>query len=226
METFRFSRFAGTWVAAAVALSGLLLGGVEAGAAEGKQTFDAKKCRDCHQTEGPAKAKTIQDQLATKGPELWYAGSKFKKEFLGKWLKDPKPIRPMEFNSITKKNPGDHPKLSGKDADEVTEYLMSLKSKDVEEGAVKPNKNPKNRNIFEKKQGCYGCHPVKRGEKILGGLTGPTLIGAGERLNPAWVYAYLKKPKVFKPVKRMPVYVDILSDAEMKGVAAYIGTFE
>src|SRR3989344_1813575 len=192
METFRFSRFAGTWVAA-VALSGLLLGGVEAGAAEGKRIFDAKKCGDCHQTEGP---------------EVWYAGKKFKKEFLGKWLKDPKPIRPLEFNSLTKKNPADHPKLSGKDADEVTEYLMSIKSKDVEEGVVKPDKNPKNRNIFEKKQGCYGCHPVKRGEKILGGLTGPTLIGAGERLNPAWVYAYLKKPKGFKPVKRMPVYVD------------------
>ena len=50
-----------------------------ADAAAGKKAFGAKKCGGCHQTAGPAKEKTIADQLKKKGPELWYAGSKFQK---------------------------------------------------------------------------------------------------------------------------------------------------
>ena len=48
----------------------------------GKTAFAAKGCNACHYTDGPAKEKTIDDQLAKKGPELWYAGSKFQKKFL------------------------------------------------------------------------------------------------------------------------------------------------
>ena len=65
-----------------------------ADAAAGKAAFEAKGCTACHYTEGPAREKTIDDQLAKKGPELWYAGSKFQKDWLAGWLADPKPIRP------------------------------------------------------------------------------------------------------------------------------------
>ncbi|MEE9614296.1 MAG: c-type cytochrome [Thermodesulfobacteriota bacterium] len=193
-----------------------------ANAGGGKAIFDAKKCGGCHQTKGPAKEKTIKDMLKKKGPELWYVGSKLQEEFLKGWLQDPKPIRPMAFYSLTKKNPGDHPKLSAKDAGEVTEYLMSLKSKDVKAGAIKPKKNIKGKLVFKKKQGCYGCHLSKKGKKITGGMTGPTLVGASKRLNPDWIYAYMTNPKVFKPVKDMPVYVGVLNDTDMKNVSEYV----
>ncbi|MBT4425668.1 MAG: c-type cytochrome, partial [Rhodospirillaceae bacterium] len=61
--------------------------------AAGKAAFEVKGCSGCHYTDGPAREKTIDDQLAKKGPELWYAGSKFQKAWLAKWLVDPKPIR-------------------------------------------------------------------------------------------------------------------------------------
>ncbi len=201
-------------------------GRVDAGVAEGKKIFESKKCNDCHYTQGPAREKTIKDQLSKKGPELWYAGSKFKEGFLEKWLQDPKPIRPMKYYSLTEKNKGDHPKLSGKDAKEVAAFLMSLKSKDVKAGVIKAKKSARARIVFEKKLACYGCHLVKKGRKIVGGLTGPSLVDAGERLNPDWIYAYLVKPKVFKPVKDMPVYVGIVGDKEMKMLASYIATFK
>ena len=196
--------------------------------AAGKTAFQAKGCTDCHYTEGPAREKTIADQLAKKGPELWYAGSKFQKEWLGKWLQDPKPIRPMKFNSLTEKNPGDHPKLSGGDADNVKDFLMSLTSSDVEAGVVKPKKNPKGRLIFVKKMPCSGCHqyPAKKRQKFKGGNSGPSLVGAGARLNPDWIFAYLKNPKVFKPVKMMPVFAGILKEKDMKNVAAFVASFK
>lgn len=200
----------------------------QADPAVGEKVFNANNCAECHYTQGPAREKTIADQLAKKGPELWYAGSKFQKEWLAAWLNDPKPIRPMKFNSLTEKNPGDHPKLADADAKQVTDYLMSLTSKDVEAGVVKPKKNPKGRLIFTKKMPCTGCHlyPAKKRAKFKGGNSGPSLIGAGKRLNPDWVYAYLKNPKVFKPLKMMPVFADILKDKDMKNVAAFVASFK
>lgn len=196
------------------------------GVSDGKKIIDKEKCSSCHQMQGPAREKTIQDQLAKKAPELWYAGSKFKKEFLMNWLADPKPLRPVEYNTFFKKNPGNHPKLGPGDAAEAAEYLMTLKSKDVKEGAVRPMDNPKGRIIFMKRQSCYGCHEVRARSGVAGGLTGPTFIGASSRLNPDWVHAFLSNPKAFKPVKDMPVYAGIITEAEMKDLAAYVSSLD
>ncbi len=224
MKGVRFSAF---FVFLLLVAALVLPSGVRAGVAEGEKIFKAKKCTECHYTQGPAREKTIKDQLSKKGPELWYAGSKFQPGFLEKWLQKPDIIRPMKYYSLTEKNKGDHPRLSAADAREVAAFLMSLKSNDVKEGVIKkPKKSAQARIVFEKKQACYGCHLVPKRKKVVGGLTGPKLVGAGSRLNPDWVYAYLANPKAFKPVKDMPVYVGILKDREMKALAAYIATFK
>ena len=195
--------------------------------AAGKGVFTAKGCADCHYTDGPAKEKTIDDQLAKKGPELWYAGSKFQKPWLAAWLADPKPIRPMKFNDLTTANPGDHTKLAAGDAASVTEFLMSLTSSDVAAGKVKPKKNPKGRLIFTKKMPCSGCHQYTgRKKKITGGRSGPSLVNAGVRLNPDWILAYMQKPKVFKPVKMMPVFAGLLSDKDMMNISRHVASFK
>ncbi|MCP5082593.1 MAG: c-type cytochrome [Alphaproteobacteria bacterium] len=202
-------------------------GSAWADAAAGKGAFDAKGCGECHYTDGPAKEKTIEDQLAKKGPELWYAGSKFQKDWLSAWLIDPKPIRPLKFNSLTEDNPADHPKLAGDEAASVTDFLMSLTSDAVEAGKVKPKKNPKGRQIFTKKMPCSGCHQyVGRKKKLTGGRSGPSLVEAGVRLNPDWILAYMLKPEVFKPVKMMPVFTGLLSDKDMLNVSRYVANFK
>ncbi len=210
-------------------LSGVMIGSsggtAYADAGGGQKIYEAKGCASCHLTKGPNTDKTFEDKLKHKGPDLWFAGSKFKKEWLAKWLQDPKPIRPMAYNSIDKKNPGGHPKLSGKEAGDVTDYLMTLTSKDVTAGVIKPKKDLMGKMVFEKKQGCYGCHLSKRTGKVAGGLTGPSLADAGQRLQGDWIYAYLKNPQALIPVKRMPTYAGILNDAEMKSVAAYVASF-
>ncbi|HBG46891.1 MAG TPA: hypothetical protein DDW94_07875 [Deltaproteobacteria bacterium] len=208
----------------ALACAVLFPAGAQAGVAEGKKAFEARKCASCHQVAGPASEKTIKDQLAKKGPELWYAGSKFKAGFLERWLSNPQPIRPLAYNSVTERNKGDHQRLAGPEAKDVAVYLMSLKSTNVKQLGIQPADTPKGRVIFIKKQSCYGCHTVinNRG-KAVGGLSGPALANAYDRLNPDWVYAYLSNPKAFKPVKMMPVYAGVLNDAEMKELAAYVG---
>jgi mono/diheme cytochrome c family protein len=210
--------------------SAFLVAATTSGAADtaaGKAAFDAKGCSACHYVDGPAKEKTIDDQLAKKGPELWYAGSKFQKEWLIAWLGDPKPIRPMKYNDITQENPADHPALTGGDIASVSEFLMSLVSADVEAGKVKPKKNAKGKQIFTKKMPCSGCHQYTgRKKKISGGRSGPSLVEAGVRLNPDWILAYMQKPKIFKPVKMMPVFAGLLSDKDMMNISRHVSSFK
>ena len=219
------TRLAMTAVLGALLLA-LAPGTARADAAAGEAAFKAGGCLDCHYTDGPAREKTIDDQLAKKGPELWYAGSKFQKDWLAAWLQNPEAIRPMKFNSLTEENPGDHPRLGDGDAANVTDFLMGLTSDAVEAGVIKPKKNPKGRLIFTKKMPCSGCHQYQGRKGVTGGRMGPTLVGAGKRLNPDWIYAYLLKPGVFKPVKMMPVFVGILREKDMQNVASYVANFK
>lgn len=197
------------------------------GFAAGDAVFKGKNCNSCHYTTGPAQEKSIADQLAKKGPELWYAGSKFQKDWLVAWLQDPKPIRALKYNSLTEKNAGDHPKLSAGEAGEVAGFLMGLTSDVVKAGVIKAKYSPKAKLVFTKKMPCSGCHkyPDKRGN-ISGGLSGPTLVGASTRLNPDWIYAYLANTKTFKPFRDMPDFAGPLSDSDMKKVSAYVANFK
>jgi len=196
-----------------------------AGAAEGAKIFSTKKCVSCHRTKKRGKV-TIKQRLTEKGPDLWYAGSKFKREFLLRWLRNPTPLRPMAYNSLTAKNTGGHTRLSREDAASVTGYLMTLKSPLVKSAGIKPRASVKGRFIFQKKLGCYGCHLVRLNSKVVGGLTGPPLTGASKRLQPGWIYAYLKNPGAFTPADPMPVYSGLISDSELKTLAAYVAAMK
>lgn len=200
---------------------------VQADPTAGAEVFQASDCVACHYTDGPAKEASIADQLAKTGPELWYAGDKFQRPWLEAWLQGPQPIRLLKYNSLTEANPGDHPVLPADQATDVTDFLMELTSGQVTADAIKVKKNTKGRQIFTKKMPCSGCHqsPGRRGD-VGGGLSGPSLVGAGERLNPDWVLAYLQTPEVFKPVKMMPVFAGLLSDKDMVNVATHVATFK
>jgi mono/diheme cytochrome c family protein len=193
--------------------------------AAGGDAIFKKSCASCHYTDGPAKEKTIADQLAKKGPELWYAGSKFQKSWLASWLQNPIPIRPMKYNSLTEKNPGDHPRLSAGDAAAVTDFLMTLTSPEVKAGMLKAKPSIIGRRIFIKDMPCSGCHAFAMRGEVHGGKSGPSLIGASQRLNPDWIYAYMANIKIFKPVRDMPDFSGALNPNELEEVAAYVAAF-
>ncbi len=194
--------------------------------AGGEKLFTDNKCNDCHYTQGPARENSIDDQLAKKGPELWYAGSKFQQPWLTAWLADPKPIRLLKYNSLDEPNPADHPKLSTADAGTMTDYLMTLTSAEVQQGAAGKGKKIKGKLIFMKRMPCKGCHQYPKRKELKGGKSGPSLADAGNRLNPDWIYAYMMKPGVFKPVKMMPVFAGILKEKDVQNVITFIREFK
>ena len=50
-----------------ILLLGVLVARLSHANPAGEKVFKASKCQDCHYTKGPAKEKTIDDQLAKKG---------------------------------------------------------------------------------------------------------------------------------------------------------------
>lgn len=181
---------------------------VPAWAAEGKALVKKNKCASCHKMKGPA-VKTIAEVLKRKAPDLFYAGSKFNKEWLVGFLQNPVVLRPagtVYRNNI--KTEGDTDvvvappkcasKLSAGDAAAVADYLMTLKGIDMKTGTAKLGKFSKARarNLMMKKEACNACHSFpKKG----GGLSCPTFEGIGARLNPDWMYSFIKDPGHWDP---------------------------
>lgn len=187
-------------------LSAMLIAG-PAMAADGKALVESNKCGSCHKMQGPA-VKTIAEVLQRKAPDLFYAGSKFNKEWLVKYIQNPTELRPggvVYINNITTDGDQDKPKadkcaskLSAGDAAAVADYLMTLKDPNMKTGVFKKGKVSKARAkmLMMKQEACNACHVFgKKG----GGVSCPTFVGIGERLNPDWMYSFLKDPQYWDP---------------------------
>lgn len=72
--------------------------------------------------------------------------------------------------------------------------------------------------LYYNKYGCNGCHRI--GES--GGVVGPALDRAGFRLNPTWIFRWVKYPQSMKPDTRMPTLG--LSDQDAKAITMYLTT--
>jgi cytochrome c551/c552 len=217
----------------------LVAPGADASPEEGKKIFAAKKCGACHQTVGPSKVKSIADRGKQKGPDLWFAGSKLKIDWLQQWLEKPTPIRGTEWATL-ERGQQQHVRLAAGEAVAVAEYLMTLTDQYMKTGVIKEKKKMsrskrlKAKKLFEMKQACYACHktPIKRGKKIrriVGGFTGPTFVDAGKRLKGDWIYSFFKEPHTYAPFGRMPAYGDQaatkFSDKDLKLLAKYLLSF-
>lgn len=211
-----------------------------ADAQEGREIFKAR-CISCHNVVSPAN--TFEERKSRKGPDLFYAGSKFKKSWLVEWLQNPNTIRPagvmyldnikrgQEKDEVDESSLKPHVKLTSHESEVVSDYLMTLTSNSVTIGAVDVSEKVERRvltegkKLFEKRYACYGCHLIKATrEKIIGGISGPQLLDAGRRLQADWVYAYIRNPQLFDPKVWMPKRT--LPEAEVKIMTKYIMSFK
>ncbi len=175
-----------------------------------------KDCVSCHNLKGAA-PQTLAELRARKGPDLFYAGNKYREEWLASWLQKPQRIRPAgelyrehikrgdkrdEVDTATLK---DHAALSKDDATAVAAALMQLKPKSdliakekIEPGTISPFMGEM---VFDKFLGCMACH---RYEPDEGGLSGPELYTAAKRLQPEYIASYIRNPQAWDPKIWMP----------------------
>ena len=177
------------------------------------------ECASCHNMTGPAPT-TFAELLERKAPDLFYAGSKFNRAWLLHWLQNPTIIRRsgvMFLNHIVNEDGKDRvdettvkpcaAKLAVEEAKAVADYLMTLTDRTMKTGIVDPaQKHSKHKayNLFSKRMPCIGCHRITFAKKQRGGISGPDLSNAGERLNPDWIYARIENPQYWDTKTWMP----------------------
>lgn len=188
------------------------------------------KCIECH------KLSLNDSDAKSQGPDLFYSGNKFKSKWLVEFLLKPEIIRAAGY--IT--DPGflkgqstvieAHPALSPTEAKAVAEHLLSFKLEGFESGKVDTDPLSKGQKVkakilFERNYGCTACHKgINLARKPKGGISGPTLVNAGDRLNPDWVYHWLKNPKKFLDRGRMPIFK--LDEVETIQIVKYLMTLK
>jgi len=182
-----------------------------------------RECAGCHRL-GPPAASTFETLLDRTAPDLFYAGSKFRREWLVEWLQDPIPIRysgVVYLNHLGFEGGKDQiaidtvqscsAKFDPERAEAVTEYLMTLDDPSMKSGVIQAGKKFSKRKalrLFRKQLPCIGCHTVRWGKRVMGGVSGPNLADAGNRLNPDWVYARIENPQHWDPKTWMPRALD------------------
>ena len=174
------------------------------------------QCSTCHNLTGPSPS-TLQELWARKGPDLFYAGVKYKEEWLEHWLQKPARIRPAgEFyadhakpapkgDAIDTSTLASHPALPEADAKAVTAALMRHKAKAelIKPGSYTPGAISKSSGemLFDKFKGCLACHEIEPG---YGGLSGPEVYTAADRLQEGYLVSYLHDPQAWDPKIFMP----------------------
>jgi mono/diheme cytochrome c family protein len=193
-----------------------------------------EQCAGCHTLTAEAVTVTdLSERAVRKGPPLHFAGDKFRPEWLVAWLQAPKRLRPAGVMPADHVKPGangdepdpatlpDHPALDADAARQATDYLMTLTPHaerlaaiTYAPGSIAAKMGEMN---FGKFKGCDGCH---RYAPAKGGLSGPELYTAWERLNPHFIVAFIQDPVAFDPHTLMPRAG--LNDAEVAKLADFL----
>ena len=177
-----------------------------------------QQCGSCHALDHDYAKAPTHERAERKAPPLDYAGNKFRREWLFSWLQNPVRLRPAGAFPPAHAKPsadGDvvdtatlvkHPVLDAAQAGKVADYLMTLtpfdtliKAETYQPGTIAQRMGQMN---FGKFKGCDGCH---QDAPDKGGVSGPELYTAWQRLQPAFISAYIAQPAAWDPHTMMPV---------------------
>jgi len=184
-------------------------------AADGEAILRAQ-CTGCHNLDGTAPA-TLEALWDRKAPDLFYAGNKYKADWMLRWLQKPQRIRPagmyyghhvkstLEGDEIDASTLTDHPALSPENAAAVTAVLMHRKAHsdlihagEYHAGGISLTMGEM---MFDKFKGCLACHRI---EPDYGGVSGPEVYTAAERLQDDYLMSYMRDPQAWDPLIFMP----------------------
>jgi len=152
-----------------------------------------------------------------KAPDLYYAGDKLRKEWVVKFLMRPVVLRKAGFFTAPGFLAGEgggapHPALGEADATKAADELAALKIPGLATGLIDGEPQSKVERVkakilFERDLGCIACHEgINLAGQARGGVSGPSLAGAGDRLQADWLVHWLTTPEKFIEKSRMPVF--------------------
>jgi cbb3-type cytochrome oxidase cytochrome c subunit len=180
------------------------------------QSILKHRCTECHDLKGPA-AQSLKELWSRKGPDLFYAGSKYKRQWLEQWLVNPRRLRPAGYHYVKNIKPAEkrdiidkkrlqpHLSLSVDEAKKVADTLMNLKAAagmvtkgDFKGGNISASFGEM---VFDKFNGCTACHQIEPG---YGGLSGPEVYTSARRLQEDYLISFIRNPQAWNPKSAMP----------------------
>jgi cytochrome c551/c552 len=201
--------------------------GLEGGeiAARGETLFVELGCHGCHLAEGYETLAKPHD-VAIIGPSLRRIGAKVDPGWLVRWIQNPHEFRPRTRMPNFM--------FTDQQATQIAAFLLAA-TKDSSAAWVNEHPAPdvprdaeaiaKGKAIVDS-VGCRACHALAPDEEA--GHLGenkdiaPNLSGVAEKTDARWMYHWVKNPRGFSDIARMPSLR--LSDDEARNVTAYLLT--
>jgi mono/diheme cytochrome c family protein len=152
--------------------------------AKGREIFKEVGCRGCHKVKGIEKVEV--------GPPLKNIGEKVKKDWIYRWLRDP---RGMISNA---KMPDFKP--TDQEAADMAGFLF-FRTRSGHNNEKVGGSYERGKKIFSDSQ-CVSCHPVNG----RGGNDGPDLGKISSKVHSEWLVGWLKNPKAWRADTRMPSF--------------------
>jgi mono/diheme cytochrome c family protein len=200
----------------------------------GRQLLATLNCQGCHRLPGI-------DRPSMLGPDLTSIGTKVSREWIYKWLKEPRTLVDKDGNqTVNGYESAEEPRmpkfrLAETELRALSAYLSVQKAKPLAPHQIDAHvvavwsKNPEliaQGELRFRQMFCTTCHSLavtRAGEtKLIGGDIGPELTKVGSKVNSDWLIAWLRDPRGYLPHTRMPQYG--WSDEDLYKVTQYITT--
>jgi len=181
-------------------------------------------CQGCHKISKP----TLSN-LRPVGPDLRKVAGKLDRDWILKWVRDPRGFRPTTkmpkiFDLPNVDSPEDILRNTAA-VNAIATYLLENSENPIYNDP--PVKGDMARGkALAGKVGCKGCHVIGEDDNLGRefGLRnfGPNLNDVGSKLNAGWLYAWIRDPKAYFPETKMP---DLrLTSQEASDITAYLLT--
>ena len=200
----------------------------------GREILAELNCQGCHRLPGIERPMML-------GPDLTNIGTKVSREWIYKWLKEPRTITDKDGNvTVNGYETEEEPRmpkfrLTETELRGLSAYVSVQKAKALVPYKIDArvvaawSKNPELASQGElrfRQMFCSTCHSLavtRAGEtKLIGGDIGPELTKVGSKVNSDWLLAWLRDPQNYLPHTRMPRYG--WSDEDLYKVTQYIST--
>lgn len=142
-----------------------------------------------------------------------------------RWVQDPRAYNPHTRMPDFR--------FSGEEAEAVTAYLVSISNESgysplAPGGAYRGGNSQRGKELFQS-VGCQACHVVGqdtrvREERGTSYDIAPELTRVGSKVNPEWLFDWIRNPRHYNPTTRMPSLR--LSDDEARHLVAYLMTLQ
>lgn len=189
--------------------------------ARGEKLFEELGCHGCHLTDG-------YEELQKVGPYLRLIRAKADPAWMVRWVTNP--------HSFHAKSRMPNFMFTPQQAESIVAYLLDATKADSDQWLLdRPlpsGIDPNNAEVVAHGKelvdsiGCRGCHGFAEGESpaLLGENKdiAPNLSHVAEKTNARWLYYWVKGPRQYSPVSRMPNLR--LSDDEAKAIVSFLLT--